>query len=91
MSVRASGFSQEALKARGQFVVLPPESGELENTACNEPLLKQMASESGGVYLREEQLGQLSALLSPLSSGRVVPSSTEFGRAIGGLVRLLSC
>ncbi|MCP4507535.1 MAG: VWA domain-containing protein, partial [Fuerstiella sp.] len=76
VSVRASGFSQEALKARGNFVVLPPESDELEETACNETLLKQMAAESGGVYLREEQLGRLAELLSPLSSGRVVESDT---------------
>ncbi len=76
VSIRASGFSQEALKARGNFVVLPPESNELEQTACNEELLKQMAAESGGVYLREEQLGRLAKLLSPLSSGRVVESDT---------------
>jgi uncharacterized membrane protein len=76
VSVQASGFSQDVLKARGQFVVLPPESGELENSACNESLLKQMAAESGGVYLREEDIGQLSDLLSPLSSGRVVESDT---------------
>ena len=74
VSVRAAGFSDEALKARGRFVVLPPESVELSNTACNEELLQQIASESGGVYLREEQIGELSALLSPLSSGRVVES-----------------
>jgi len=76
VSVRASGFNQEVLKARGRFVVLPPESGELENSACNEPLLKQMADASGGVYLREENIGRLSELLSPLSSGRVVESDT---------------
>lgn len=76
VSVRASGFSQEALKARGQFVVLPPDSVELSNTACNEPMLQQLAAESGGVYLREEQIGELSALLSPLSSGRVIESDT---------------
>ncbi len=76
VSVRASGFSESVLKARGQFVVLPPESGELENTASNEPLLQQMAAESGGVFLREEQMNQLSALLRPLSNGRVVETET---------------
>ena len=77
VSIRASGFSSEALKARGRFVVMPPESGELENSSCNESLLKQMASASNGAYLREEQVDQLAALLSPLSSGRVVESDTE--------------
>ncbi len=76
VSVRASGFSQEALQARGQFVVLPPDSAELSNTACNEAMLQQLAAESGGVYLREEQIGELSALLSPLSNGRVIESDT---------------
>jgi uncharacterized membrane protein len=77
VSVRASGFSESVLKARGQFVVLPPESGELENTASNDLLLQQMAAESGGVFLREEQLNQLSALLRPLSNGRVVETDTQ--------------
>lgn len=76
VSVRASGFSDDVLKARGEFVVLPAESGELDDTACNELLLKQMAAESGGTYLREEQIGQLPKLLSPLSRGRVVESDT---------------
>ena len=76
VSIRASGFSQEALKAKGRFVVRPQDSGELEQTACNEQLLQQMAAESGGVYLREEQLGRLADLLSPFSSGRVVLSNT---------------
>lgn len=76
VSVRASGFSQEALKARGGFVVLPPESGELDETACDEDLLRQMAAESGGTYLREEQVDRLAEILQPLSSGRIVESDT---------------
>ncbi len=76
VSVRASGFSDQALKARGAFVVRPPETGELTETACNETLLKQMASDSGGTYLREEEIGRLAELLKPLSSGRVVESET---------------
>ncbi|MEZ6132818.1 MAG: hypothetical protein R3C59_29470 [Planctomycetaceae bacterium] len=77
VSVRASGFSQEALKARGQFVVLPPESSELENTSANEELLQQMAVASGGAFLREEQIGQLPKLLNPLSSGRIEESDSS--------------
>jgi len=76
VSVRASGYSESALKARSRFVVLPPESGEMTQTAANEPLLKQMAMASGGVFLREEDMGRLPELLSPLSSGRVVESET---------------
>jgi len=76
VSVRASGYSESALKARSRFVVLPPESGEMTQTAANEQLLKQMAVASGGVFLREEDMGRLPELLSPLSSGRVVESET---------------
>ena len=76
VSVRASGYSESALMARSRFVVLPPESGEMTQTAANEQLLKQMAVASGGVFLREEDMGRLPELLSPLSSGRVVESET---------------
>jgi hypothetical protein len=75
VSVRAAGYTTTALKARSEFVVLPPESGELAQTAANVELLKQMSNASKGVYLREEELGRLPELLAPLSSGRVVESS----------------
>ena len=91
VSVRASGFSTEALKSRGEFVVLPPESGELAETACNEPLLQQMAADSGGVFLREEQIGRLAELLSPLSSGRIVESDDSLFKRGGWLGPLWFC
>ena len=75
VSVRAAGYSTTALKARSEFVVSPPESGELAQTAANVELLEQMSNASRGVYLREEQMGKLPELLDPLSSGRVVESS----------------
>ena len=76
VSVRAAGFSDAALKARSQFVVLPIESGETNTTSANVGLLQQMAESSGGVYLSEEQLHTLPDLLSPLSRGRVEESET---------------
>lgn len=76
VSVRASGFSDEALRARTSFVVQSPESHELELIACNDDLLEEMARGSGGQFLREEQFGQLFDLLKPLSSGRVIESDT---------------
>ena len=76
VSVRAAGYSESVLKARSQFVVLPPESGEMEQTVAHETLLQQMAAASGGGFLREEQLNGLPELLSPLSRGRVVESDT---------------
>lgn len=76
VSVRASDYSESVLKARTEFVVLPPESGEMEQTASSATVLQAMAEASGGAFLREEQLALLPELLSPLSSGRVVESDT---------------
>ncbi|MEZ6123292.1 MAG: hypothetical protein R3C49_08980 [Planctomycetaceae bacterium] len=76
VSIRAAGFSDSVLKARGRFTVQPPDSLELAETSSNESLLKQMADASGGTFLREEQTAQLADILSPLSSGRIVPSDT---------------
>ena len=76
VSIQAAGFSASALKARSSFVVLPPESGEMIQTSVNEALLQQIAAESSGVYLREEQISTLPELLNPLSKGRVVESDT---------------
>ncbi|MHB8897822.1 MAG: VWA domain-containing protein [Thermoguttaceae bacterium] len=76
VSVRASGFSQDALRARTSFVVQPPENRELQMTSCNDELLQEVASSSGGTFLHEEDFGKLVDLLRPLSSGRVIESDT---------------
>jgi len=76
VSARAAGYSIDALKARTQFTVLPPKSGEMQQVACNVELLREMGLASGGRFLREEQVGELPELLRPLSSGRVVESDT---------------
>ncbi|MCR9199621.1 MAG: hypothetical protein NXI04_13315 [Planctomycetaceae bacterium] len=76
VSVRASGYSSDALKARASFTVRAATSTELTETSCNESLLQQIAVASGGSYLREEQLNQLPALLQPLSGGRIIESDT---------------
>lgn len=76
VSIRASGYTEDALQARTEFVVQPPESGELSSTSADESLLEQIAIASGGQAVREEDMQQLLELLSPLSSGRVVESET---------------
>ncbi len=58
------------------FVVMRNESPELADLTCNEALLREMASLSGGAYLREEEAGRLTRLLQPISQGRVVESET---------------
>ena len=76
VTVQASGFSNQAMNVRTSFVVLPPRSEELQETACNDGLLREMSLASGGRFLREEQIGQLAELLGPLSTGHVVESDT---------------
>ena len=76
VTLQASGYSREVLKAKTQFVVEPLDTGELEEIACNEELLREVAGESRGQYLREEQFGKLVDLLRPLSNGQVVESDT---------------
>ena len=83
VTIRASGYSEQAMQVATEFVVLADESGEMIQTNVNESLLKQMAQESGGRYLREEALGELPELLSPLSSGRVVVTETMIWQSYG--------
>ena len=93
VSIRAAGYTDSALKARSEFVVLAPETGEMVDTAINESLLQQMAGVSGGVALREEEIGQLAELLSPLSSGRIVETETPIWQSywwFGVMILLLT-
>ncbi len=76
VSIQASGYGESALAARSTFVVQPPATKERDETAANELLLRQMAGQSGGAFLREEDLAKLPELLRPLSNGRVVESET---------------
>ncbi|MFH5805459.1 hypothetical protein [Alienimonas sp. DA493] len=76
VSIRAAGFAAGALKARTNFVVEPPVTVEAADTAADPALLTAMAEASGGRMLREEEIGQLAALLAPLSDGRVIESET---------------
>lgn len=76
VSIRASGYTDAALKARSEFTVVPVESAEFIETSANEELLTQMAEASGGAFLREEDLANVVELLKPFSQGRVVESET---------------
>ena len=76
VSMRASGFSDSAFKARSQFIVEANETDELAQTSANYELLEQMSEVSGGTFLREEEISRLPELLSPLSHGRVIESET---------------
>ena len=73
VTVRADGlYSADELRSRVEFLVQEPESPELSRLTCDEDLLRQVAELSGGTYLREEQIGRLTDLLKPISSGKLV-------------------
>ncbi|HET6406549.1 MAG TPA: hypothetical protein VFG14_01615, partial [Chthoniobacteraceae bacterium] len=54
VAVESAAIPESQLKARTSFKVEPRETGELTQLAMNEDLLRQMATASGGRYLREE-------------------------------------
>jgi uncharacterized membrane protein len=74
--VRVEGLPESDLKARATFLVEKPRPNELAELACNEALLRQMAAESNGEYLREEEAARLVDKLAPLSQGRIIESET---------------
>jgi hypothetical protein len=64
------------LPLRVSFEVGSQVLGELAELALNEELLKRIAEESGGKYLREEFSAQLREMVSALETGRVVETET---------------
>ncbi|MEZ6092028.1 MAG: hypothetical protein R3C05_29290 [Pirellulaceae bacterium] len=93
VTIRAGGFNESAFQAKTGFVVAEPSNKELEQIACNEALLTDMASAGGGEYLREEDVDKIVELLEPLSAGRVIESDTLLWQSwpwFLGIVGLLS-
>jgi hypothetical protein len=75
--VRAEGAPEPDARVRTEFVVRPPEAGELAVLHAQEDLLRQIASQSaGGEFFREEDAGDLVSRLEPLSKERVFESDT---------------
>jgi hypothetical protein len=69
--VEAGGYREGDLKARAEFMVAPVEKKELTELDCKEDLLRQVAQNSGGQFLREEESDRLPSLLDPMSRGNV--------------------
>jgi hypothetical protein len=83
--VRVDGLPEDEMKARTTFVVEPRDNGERVELAANEPLLRELAANSGGEYLREEDAGTLRERLAPLSRGKVIESETPLWPTWGWL------
>ncbi len=64
------------LPLRVSFDVGSQATGELAELTLNEELLKRIADESGGKYLREEFSAQLRESIASLETGRVVETET---------------
>ena len=65
--VRLPGVPDDAIKATTAFTVASNPFGELGRLHCDELLLKQIASDSGGSYHREEAMRRLIDTLAPAS------------------------
>lgn len=80
-TLRASGFSEAALKVRTEFRVRPRANREWDALACHESLLRELATTSGGAYLHEASAAEVADLLRPLSSGKMERSDTLLWRS----------
>jgi len=76
VGIESAAISERDTKARTSFKVQPRETGELTQLSMNEDLLRQIATASGGQYLREENIDRLLKFLAPMSQGRVIESDT---------------
>jgi hypothetical protein len=75
--VRAEGAPEPDGTLKTEFKVQPREAGELAVLNANEDLLKQVATQSGGEFFREEEARELVGRLEPLSRERVFESDTS--------------
>ena len=90
VTVRTADYAADERSARTEFAVEPPETGELDETVLNEPLLQAIADRSGGRYRREEEIGDLVKELAPLSRGRVVESDRRIGETWWWMLAIVS-
>lgn len=76
LKVKVDELTDEQAKIEASFKVIEAESREMSQLTCNEKLLREIALNSNGSYLREEQIRDIHKHLDTLSSGRVVETDT---------------
>jgi hypothetical protein len=69
--VEIAGIPDGLIQVRTGFSVGSGSQMETAQLHCNRPLLEEVARESGGRYLPEEEIDSLAGLLEPLSKGQV--------------------
>ncbi|MDQ3624479.1 MAG: VWA domain-containing protein, partial [Verrucomicrobiota bacterium] len=90
VAVQSVAIAERDSRARTEFKVEPRATGELSTLSLNEELLRQMADQSGGQYLREEQIDKLAALLAPMSQGKVIETDTVLWQSYWWFLPLIS-
>jgi hypothetical protein len=88
--LHVEGIPESQRRVKTEFVVRPPEAGELSELTCNEELLMGMADQSGGAFFREEQSHDLPARLAPLSHERVIESDTVLAQSWAWFVPIVA-
>jgi hypothetical protein len=74
--VEATEIPAAEIKVETSFTVAPPDAGELALLRCQDALLRQMATQTGGRFLREDALGLLPDLVKPLNEGQLIEDET---------------
>jgi hypothetical protein len=74
--LHAAGLPDGGSKVKTEFVVRASETGELAVLNANEELMRQIATQSGGDFYREEEIGDLAQRLEPLSREKVLEGDT---------------
>ncbi len=74
--IHVKGLDDFDMRAEGRFSVKEPKSAEMSQLTCNEKMLQDIAVNSDGVYMREEQIRDVLQHLKPLSTGKIVESDT---------------
>ncbi len=77
LRVTVAGVPESDTAARATWVVRPATNLETVEPAGDETLMRQIAAVSRGRWFREEQIGELAAVLRPLSRGRIVETETH--------------
>ena len=65
-------LAEGLIRARTGFSVGSKSRMETAQLHCNEPLLRDLARESGGTYIAEEDIDSLVSSLEPLSKGHLM-------------------
>ncbi len=79
VKIEVLGYPQDSAGgglAKAQFYVQPPIASELARLNADEQILRQIASNSGGEFFREEEASALTDRLKLLSEGKIMQRDT---------------